>query len=387
MSLTLKILSYQGQQFPTTDVIVINDNGTIGRTEGNTLVLNDPEISRKHVIITEEMGLFYLKNEGKNGTFLNGYPLGLHSDSNPLSDGDKLKICGYEILVSIESKFNLENDFVNKKAEMDDIFSAMQAPQNSIHNFTNPFDVCSDSELDISKFFKFDIEEQKSPIQVPIPSMGRIEDDNTQKIASVEISHQNDIKPTSASNDLLFAFLKGAGLDPNKLELENNVEQTMERIGQMFREMVGGTANLLRSRAEFKNLSRIDSTTIKVNGNNPLKFAPATDYLLKQLIENKEKGFIDSANAIEQAFKDIENHQIAMQAGIQAALMDLLQNFNPQQVEKQFEHGLVLQKKSKCWDKYQEIYQQAVDNAVEDFYGEAFVEGYENQINASKRRR
>jgi type VI secretion system FHA domain protein len=387
MPLTLKILSYNGQSFPATDVVVINDKGSIGRMEGNSLVLNDAEISRIHAIITEEMGLFSIKNQGQNGTFLNGYPLNLNSEPNILSNGDKLKIGTYEILVSIESDFGLKNDFLDKKPDVvDDIFSAMEAPQNSIQSFANPFD---EWESFFDDFAKEDLTPQ-NPIFSNQPEIVTKPEFTAEKIeftADTASANSSIKSPITHSDNLLFSFLTGAGVDASKLELEDNAQQTMVRIGQMFREMVGGTANLLRSRAEFKNLSRIDSTTIKVDGNNPLKFAPATDYLLKQLIENKEKGFVDSANAIEQAFKDIEHHQIAMQAGIQAALMDLLQSFNPKQVEKQFEHGLVLQKKSKCWDKYQEIYQQAVDNAVEDFYGEAFVEGYENQINASKRRR
>ena len=63
-----------------------------------------------------------------------------------------------------------------------------------------------------------------------------------------------------------------------------------------------------------------------------------------------------STVAIEEAFNDLMNHQLAMQAGIQASLTDLLKTFDPKIIEKQFEQGIVLQKKAKCWDRYEETY-------------------------------
>jgi predicted component of type VI protein secretion system len=75
------------------------------------------------------------------------------------------------------------------------------------------------------------------------------------------------------------------------------------------------------------------------------------------------------------------NHQLAMQAGIQASLTDLLQTLDPKIIEKQFEQGLVLQKKAKCWESYEKTYRNTVEDAVEKFYGEAFAEAYDKQMN------
>ena len=74
------------------------------------------------------------------------------------------------------------------------------------------------------------------------------------------------------------------------------------------------------------------------------------------------------------------NHQLAMQAGIQASLTDLLKSFDPRVIEKQFEQGIVLQKKAKCWEKFEETYLNTVEDAVENFYGDEFVKAYEQQI-------
>jgi len=121
-------------------------------------------------------------------------------------------------------------------------------------------------------------------------------------------------------------------------------------------------------------------TVIRAANNNPLKFTVSTDDVLRQLLENKTDGFVTSTMAIEEAFDDVMNHQLAMQAGIQASLTHLLHNFDPRVIEKQFEYGMVLQKKAKCWEKYEETYHHTVDDAVENFFGEEFVKAYEKQM-------
>lgn len=182
-------------------------------------------------------------------------------------------------------------------------------------------------------------------------------------------------------DSLLFnKFLQGAGIGNDKIRPEQQGE-TMQRIGQMFRKLVDGTVAVLRSRAEFKSLCRVNMTVIRATDNNPLKFTVSTDDVLQQLLENKTDGFLGSVTAIEESFNDIMNHQLAMQAGIQASLTDLLRTFDPKIIEKQFEQGIVLQKKAKCWEKYEETYKNTVEDAVENFFGEEFVKAYEKQMN------
>ena len=186
-------------------------------------------------------------------------------------------------------------------------------------------------------------------------------------------------KPAPADSVLFNAFLQGAKIEHSKIQPEQQAE-TLHRIGQMFRKLIDGTVAVLRSRAEFKSLCRVNMTVIKAADNNPLKFTVSTDDVLRQLLENKTDGFLTSTVAIEESFNDIMNHQLAMQAGIQASLADLLQTFDPKVIEKQFEQGLVLQKKAKCWESYEKTYHNTVEDAVENFFGDAFVDAYEKQM-------
>jgi predicted component of type VI protein secretion system len=198
-------------------------------------------------------------------------------------------------------------------------------------------------------------------------------------INSVPVVDQTGERKSNTDSLLFNAFLQGATIECNETRLEQQTE-TLHRIGQMFRKLIDGTVAVLRSRAEFKSLCRVNMTVIRATNNNPLKFTVSTDDVLLQLLENKTDGFLNPITAIEEAFNDIMHHQLAMQAGIQASLTDLLKTFDPKIIEKQFEQGLVLQKKSKCWDKYAEVYPTVVEEAVENFFGEAFVKAYEQQM-------
>jgi type VI secretion system protein len=187
------------------------------------------------------------------------------------------------------------------------------------------------------------------------------------------------INQTVASNALFNAFLQGAGLEDKALQAQAAPE-TMHRIGLMFRKLVEGTVAVLRSRAEFKSQFRVSMTTIKTTNNNPLKFAVTTEDALTHLVKNGQGGFKEPVEAIDEGFNDIMSHQMAMQAGIQASLAQILRQFDPKLIEKQYEEGLVLQKKSKCWDKYSALYPRVVEQAMEDFFGDAFAEAYEKQM-------
>jgi type VI secretion system protein len=187
------------------------------------------------------------------------------------------------------------------------------------------------------------------------------------------------LESTPTDSELFTAFIKGAGLENKSLKTENPFEK-MRLIGLMFRHLVEGAVAILRSRTEFKSQFRVSITTIKTVDNNPLKFSVTADEAACHLLENGQGGFKASIEAIDEGFNDIVSHQLAMQAGIQAALAEVFSKFNPQLIEKQFEEGLVLQKKSKCWDKFVKSYPEMVEQMTEDFYGETFAEAYEKQM-------
>lgn len=200
-----------------------------------------------------------------------------------------------------------------------------------------------------------------------------------QVIIAATKNHSAVVKDDS----LLHAFLCGAQIENKDIDLTDPVEK-MTRIGTMFRQFVDSTISVLRSRAEFKSMFRVNVTTIKKSDNNPLKFAVTTDEGLKHLINDGQGGFKKSVESIDEGFNDLLNHQLAMQAGIQASLAEVLRQFDPVIIENQYKEGLVLQKKSKCWEKYIQVYARLSETAVDDFFGDAFSEAYEQQMKQLK---
>jgi len=80
-------------------------SGTIGRVDGNTMVLPDTErfISSHHAAIEDRGDGFYLVDTSINGTFVNGadQPIG-HGNAYRLEDGDRIKIGEFELLAVVQ---------------------------------------------------------------------------------------------------------------------------------------------------------------------------------------------------------------------------------------------------------------------------------------------
>ena len=117
------------------------------------------------------------------------------------------------------------------------------------------------------------------------------------------------------------------------------------------------------------------------------------EYAIKNITEDSEenrlafmkilciKGLLKpSKNELSQGYQDVMHHQLAITAGVQASLMNVLKRFEPRQFEKKHQEGIVIQKRAKCWNSYSQAYREIVKEALEDFFGEAFAQAYEDQL-------
>ena len=105
MLLALSIVSEQGAALgPTAYKVFDERGGTIGRVPGNDWVLPDAQnfVSSRHALVSATGGVFYLEDKSSNGTFINAADRPVsRSDPQPLSDGDRLYIGDYEIIVQL----------------------------------------------------------------------------------------------------------------------------------------------------------------------------------------------------------------------------------------------------------------------------------------------
>jgi type VI secretion system protein len=413
MALILTVISFKTQALaqPLTATFT-EDGGTIGRSESNTLVLPDTErfVSRQHATVSYQNGGYYVTDSSLSGIYLDNQAQALHNSTAQIFDGSRLKIGEYEIAVSIIEDepeqifaFSAPPPDTALLPDEDNALFNDNASHNSLLNADEPViikheDLFATDSNPFADSFESQLEQNRSPIfdsYIPpqatkptgaaeeIPENLSIDDlfadSSTAEKVTVNIEAATPPSTLAVNPEAFTAFLQGAGMTEVNLP-PKQVNEAMQRVGKMFRKLVSGTVGLLRSRAEFKSLLRVNMTVIRTANNNPLKFAVSTDDVIKQLLENKAGAFLEATSAVDEGFNDIMNHQLAMQAGIQAALTDLLQHFNPELIEREFQQGLVLQKKSKCWEKYCETYQATAENAVENFFGDAFIKAYETQM-------
>lgn len=190
--------------------------------------------------------------------------------------------------------------------------------------------------------------------------------------------------PSPASDtarvDMFQCFLEGAGFaEFPKMTVEEQAG-AMKALGEVYRGMVEGMMMILRARTEEKGEIRADRTTINREKNNPLKFLPLAEDAMKIMISRKHPSYIDATLAVREGFADIMKHQMAMRAGMQAAVGEILKRFEPSGFEKRFDEGIVFQKKTKCWDAYSNAYPSLVVEAMDNLLGDTFGKAYEDQM-------
>ena len=186
---------------------------------------------------------------------------------------------------------------------------------------------------------------------------------------------------------LVDAFIEGLGV--GKGVRVDQPEELMRNAGRLLRALAAGLTLTMMGRAQFKSELHLGVTTIRPAQNNPFKFSADPDDLLDRLLFRPSPGFLPAVPAAREAFDDIRAHEMAMTAGLQAALRALLARFEPAELERRltarsrFEEMLPMVRKSRYWDLFTEAYKEVAADAAEDFmrlFGDAFTKAYQEQI-------
>jgi type VI secretion system protein len=196
---------------------------------------------------------------------------------------------------------------------------------------------------------------------------------------------------SAADDPIIRALMRGLGLED--LNTRRSAEEIAELAGAMLREATAGTMGVLMGRAMTKRESRLDMTMISSQANNPLKFFPDADSALTQMVNGVMPGYMPAPRAFAKAFDDLKAHELAIMAGMRAALAGVLKRFDPAAIEARLQLPTVMDKmltanrKAKMWDRMVELYAEMALEADSDFhrlFGEAFAAAYEEQIERLK---
>lgn len=236
--------------------------------------------------------------------------------------------------------------------------------------------------------------EQKVPDETPpesILSDQQLEESDNQ-IEKV-IDKENPTNTTDFSTTIIENFLTGAGLDNSGID-ESLTAETFYIIGRVLRASVQGTMDVLIGRAKIKNEMHLDATMIRSGENNPIKFSVSAEEALRKLLSPQDAGYLKAEEAIEEAFDDIRSHQFSVISGMQTALLEVLEKFDPKKLEQQLHQqspisaSIPVHKQAKLWGLFEILYDDIQHEATDNFYhlfGQAFAEAYEQQINKIKK--
>ena len=192
---------------------------------------------------------------------------------------------------------------------------------------------------------------------------------------------------SASDSEVLQALLRGLGLP--ELRVQRPATEVAEIVGSMLREATAGTIDVLMARAVTKKESRMDVTILSVRENNPLKFFPNAEGALTQMLTGSMAGYMAPAQAMAGAFDDLRAHELAVIAGMRAALGAVLHRFDPEKIEARLAVPTVMDKmlssnrKAKMWDRLVELYGEIAREADDDLqrlFGEKFSEAYEDQV-------
>lgn len=446
MSLCLTITSYHKitpGQIPEKSM----DNGVIaiGRSQENDWVLPDPErlVSSRHCVIQYKNGRYYITDSSTNGIELVNAGIRLRrGNSEPLEDGELIRIGDYEIRARIDFEMSLPGAQL-AGVDSSNSFEALMGRQNSpalapieappaahfqggtsqdtfadLFDFLTPPSVPPATVSDHVPVERHDFRPPvpqappapmaqptpvsppgaipedwdlfadipQSPLRTPDDGMipGPVMQAEPVAITSVPVAEANAPATHGAEPVLLKAFLRGAGLDQLRIDTAQ-VESQMEAIGRSYRLMVEGLIDVLRARSSIKGEFRMQQTMIRPIENNPLKFAPNADEALLLLLRHGNQAFMSPDQAIGDSFDDLRAHQLAVMAGVEAAINALLKRFEPAELEARMGKpgalsNLFGSRQAQNWQQFTELYAQISREAEEDFqvlFGREFSRAYE----------
>jgi len=346
---------------------------TIGRDASCSLALEDPHkhISRVHVELEEEDGTYWMSVLSKvNPVMVKGRRYGPGTRLT-LKSGDSFEMGEFEVQVL----------FPEPRPE------PVSLPERR-------------------SLIRMLAEDDGAPPQsIPAPEPGIFEEPTylggaeptymgpAAKPAAASASRIAPVSPLASMNQALRAFLEGAGMPHQELSAAQS-ERLLRDCGTVLRAAVEGLMMLLIARGEMrKEFEAEERTMVAARDNNPLKLMADPHEAMQFLLDPTDRtdGFLDPIRAIGDACDDLRAHELALMAGMRAAILGAIRRLDPQVLEKShakapagFSFG---GRKSRLWEHFVAEQQKLSQDSQEDFnkvFGGEFMAAYQAQLRRLK---
>ena len=367
--------------------------GDIGRAVDCTLVLPDRKnsISRKHLQVAWREGRHFLSLISFNLMVeLDGVPLAPGGEYE-LKPGAQIRVGPFVLSVSDHDAAGLPAPrrplsapaAATARPSADDGSGLFGAPKpegrpSVFHDLLHPADAPARAAAPAGAHPEVDLllGETGSDLRRAVP------------LASPAKTLQPDVAGRQPGVDeSVLALFAGLGITPPD-PAARTVAQ-MELIGALLRATVGGTLGLLAARGIAKHELGAGQTLVQTRQNNPLKFAADVNAALTRLLEPPQRGFIPALPAVRESFDDLRAHEVAILAGMRAALEAVLARFDPATLEQRWADKGVWENlrpanhKARMWERFVEQHAEIVQEIEQNFdsiFAAAFNAAYEAQL-------
>lgn len=361
--IAIRVVSRAGEPLATPLAAVFGEaGGDIGRGADCTLVLPDPErrISRKHLQVARRAGRDVLRLISTNLLVeLNGVPLAPGVEYL-LDDGAEIRIGPFVLKASAEAR-----PAAAAPVPAEDSLALLAPPRTAAR---------------LSVFHDLLHADEAAPM--PAGEIDLV-------VGDTSGYGSPPTRPATAApaEDLVAALYAGLGMAVPPPTAAS--AQQMRLVGALLRGTVAGTLSLLASRTIAKRELGASPTLPKSRHNNPLKFSRDVDSALAQLLGPPQRGFIAPLAAVNAAFDDLRAHEVAVLAGMRAALEAVLARFHPQTLESRlagkgvWENLVPVNHKARLWERYGEQHAEILREIEDDFdsvFARAFSEAYLAQL-------
>lgn len=403
MTLRLEVISEQkGLLGDETEICFGPEGGTIGRSLRNDWVLPDPErfISGQHATIDYQAGSYYLADTSSNGVYINGAiePIG-KGHPRRLFDGDRLRMGNFEMCVHLDEGEDLDlppdpepsvvPDHIEQLVPVDDTPSSIKLLDEE--------EIAGDSAFDAAVIVDDDDDDYGSLDGYDLAPQDDAEDEIAAEPTPVAPARQPAATAggESADTELLYTFLRAAGIDPNDIHPSVDASELLQNAGELLNELVGGVTEMLVARSNVKSMFRLDQTAVMPRHNNPLKLSIDTVDSLRQLLVGREGEYLGPLDSVREACKDLRYHHDALVAGMIRGFDEYIERFSPTQLEEHFSSETGRKSvfgglgRRRQWDLYCDLYPIMTEKgpaAVPRQFAEDFVRCYERQLKDFKRR-
>jgi len=347
---------------------------SIGRDAACTMVLDDPHkhISRFHVEIEEQGGNYWMSVVSKvNPVMVKGRRYGPGTRLT-LKSGDTFEIGEYEIHVMLSEGRTMPGAAPAGGGSIfeESTFVAGRAPAAAASVFEESTFVAGRAPAAAASVFEESTLVGAAKAPAPAPRVA-------------------PAAPAGVVADLVGVFLEGTGLPHKDLSAAEG-ERLLRECGTILRAAIEGIMMLLIARAEMrKEFQAEDRTMVETRDNNPLKLMSDPHEAMAFLFDPAERieGFLDPVQAVSDACEDLRAHELALMAGMRAAILGALRRLDPHVLERAFEKSSggfsLASRKARLWELFVAHQEKLSHDAQEDFskvFGREFMGAYQSQL-------